>query len=97
MPISSSSDYFAPLLKIGLDEAEENLSPVPDLTEQEILAEIVPIVGKKLVYDRERPLEIDRVADMTIVTLPVIPNTRAWIPCVWIDNVAKKRFQLCWY
>ena len=72
-------------------------SPVPDLTEQEILAEIVPIAEKMSTYDREQPLKIDRVADMTIVTLPVTPHVRAWIPCVWIDNVTKKRFHLCWY
>lgn len=67
------------------------LSPLPDLTEEEIRNEIVPLAEKMSAYDREQPLKIDRVADMTIVTLPVIPNVRAWIPCIWIDNVTKKK------
>ncbi len=44
-----------------------------------------------------KPLIIDRVADMTIVTLPVIPRVRAWIPCIWIDNVTRKKIFTCWY
>ena len=73
------------------------LSPVPDLTEQEILEEIVPLAEKMSAYDREQPLKIDRVADMTIVTLPVIPHARAWIPCIWIDNKTKKKVSIHWY
>ena len=72
-------------------------SPIPNLTEQEIRDEIVPLTQTMSTYDREQPLKIDRVADMTIVTLPVIPHVRAWVPCVWIDNLTKKMVSIHWY
>ena len=91
----SPSPVFVWVSKADWSVCGNPLSPVPDLTEEEILAEISPIAEKMSVYDRNQPLEIDRVADMTIVTLPVIPNVRAWIPCIWIDNVTKRKMSRC--
>jgi hypothetical protein len=64
---------------------------VPELTEQDILSEIAPIADKNSACDRQQPPNIYRVADMTIVTLPLKPFVRGWTPCIWIDNVTKKR------
>ena len=93
----SPAPVFVWVAKSDWTISGDSLSPVPDLTEQEILDEIVPLTQTMSAYDREQPLKIDRVADMTIVTLPVIPHVRAWIPCIWIDNVTKKRVSIHWY
>ena len=66
-------------------------SQVPELTEQDILSEIAPIADTNSACDRQQPPNIYRVADMTIVTLPLKPFVRGWTPCIWIDNVTKKR------
>lgn len=71
-------------------------SQVPELTEQNILSEIAPIADKNSACDREQPPRLYRVADMTIVTLPLKPLVRGRTPCIWIDNVTKKRV-CCWY
>ncbi len=73
------------------------ISPVRELTEQEILIQIAPIAERMSAYDAEQPLKIDRVADMTIVTLPVIPHVRAWIPSVWINNITGESMSILWH
>ncbi len=71
-------------------------SLVPELTEQDILSEITPIADMNPACDRQQPPSIYRVADMTIVTLPLKPFVRGWTPCIWIDNITKKTV-CCWY
>ena len=68
---------------------------VPELTELDILSEIAPIADMNPACDRQQPPNIYRVADMTIVTLPLKPFVRGRTPCIWIDNVTKKR--ICYW
>ena len=65
-------------------------SHVPALTDQEIYSAIANIAETKQSYDREQPLGVYHVADMTIVTLPIKPLLRGSTTCIWIDNATKR-------
>ena len=51
---------------------------------------IANIVEARQSYDRDQPLGIYSVADMTIVTLPIKPLLRGSTTCIWIDNATKQ-------
>ncbi len=63
---------------------------IPALTEQEIYSAIANIAEARQSYDRDQPLGIYSVADMTIVTLPIKPLLRGSTTCIWIDNATKQ-------
>ena len=81
---------FAWVSKADWSVCGNPFSHVPALTEQEIYSAIANIAETRQSYDREQPLEIYRVADMTIVTLPIKPLLRGSTTCIWIDNATKQ-------
>ena len=71
-------------------------SNVPTLTDAEALSVMLSSSGR-LTYDERQPVRIDRVADLTILSLPhkrIYRNGTMSIfgywACLWIDNANKK-------
>ncbi len=81
---------FAWVSKTDWSVCGNPFSHVSALTEEEIYSAIANIAETKQSYDREQPLGIYRVADMTIVALPIKPLLRGSTTCIWIDNATKQ-------
>ena len=87
---TSTPILFAWVSKTDWSVCGNPFSHVPALTGQEIYSAIANIAETRKSYDREQPLGIYHVADMTIVTLPIKPLLRGSTTCIWIDNATKR-------